>query len=80
MKNERDQFCLNEIFDLQYEAEVYEDNFGKWYLNIPNGTMILEMEPEERQDFPFFDVKPIDTENGYTEIRDSKIHSWFLFR
>jgi len=36
MKNERDQFLSErDICDLQYEAEVYEDNFGKLYVNTP---------------------------------------------
>ncbi len=59
MKNERDQFLSErDICDLQYEAEVYEDNFGKLYVNTPMEQWLLEMELWRTSGLPVFDVKP----------------------
>lgn len=59
MKNERYQFLSErDICDLQYEAEVYEDNFGKLYVNTPMEQWLLEMELWRTSGLPIFDVKP----------------------
>jgi len=59
MKNERNQFLSErDICDLQYEAEVYEDNFGKLYVNTPMEQWLLEMELWRTSGLPIFDVKP----------------------
>lgn len=59
MKSERDRF-LNEwdICDLQFEAETYEDNFGKLYVNNPIEQNLIEMELGRTSGLPLYDVVP----------------------
>ncbi len=59
MKTERDKFLSErDICDLQYEAEVYEDNRGKLYVNTPMEQWLVEMELWRTAGLPIFDVKP----------------------
>lgn len=59
MKSERDKFLPErDLCDIQYEAEVYEDNRGKLYVNTPMEQWLVEMELWRTSGLPVFDVKP----------------------
>lgn len=59
MKSERDKFLPErDLCDIQYEAEVYEDNRGKLYVNTPMEQWLVEMELWRTAGLPVFDVKP----------------------
>lgn len=45
MRSERDRFLSEwDVCDLQFEADTYEDNFGKLYVNNPIEQNLIEME------------------------------------
>lgn len=59
MKAERDKFLPEwDMCDIQYEAEVYEDNFWKLYVNDNMEQNLTEMELGRTAWLPVFDVKP----------------------
>lgn len=59
MRSERDRF-LDEwsTCDLQFEAEVYEDNFGNLHVNSPLEQNLIEMELGRTSGMPMIDVRP----------------------
>lgn len=59
MKAERDKFLPEwDMCDIQYEAEVYEDNFWKLYVNDNMEQNLTEMELGRTAWLPVFDIKP----------------------
>lgn len=59
MKAERDKFLPErDMCDAQYDADVYEDNFGKLYVNTPMEQGLIEMDLGRTAWLPSFDVKP----------------------
>ena len=59
MKSERDKFLPErDLCDIQYEAEVYEDNRGKLYVNTPMEQWLVEMELWRTSGLLVFEVNP----------------------
>ena len=59
MRSERDRFLSEwDVCDLQFEADTYEDNFGKLYVNNPIEQNLIEMELGRTSWLPLYDVVP----------------------
>lgn len=59
MRSERDRFLdERDLCDVQFEAETYEDQNGKLYVNNPIEQNLIEMELGRTSGLPLYDIVP----------------------
>jgi hypothetical protein len=59
MRSERDRFLSEwDLCDIQFEAETFEDQNGKLYVNNPIEQNLIEMELGRTAGLPLYDVVP----------------------